>query len=42
MANIGDRGDGFAIEQHVERRDLISHRRPPQADMQGGLARLHR
>ena len=42
IAHVGDRCYGFAIEQHVERRNMISHQCLPLADMRAVLAQLHR
>lgn len=42
IAHVGDRCYGVAIEQHVERRNMISHRRLPLTDMPVTSAQLHR
>ena len=42
IAHVGDRCDRFTIEQHVERRDMVSHRRLPLTDTRATLAHPHR
>ena len=42
IAHVGDSGNGFTVQQHFERRDMVSHRRLPLTDTRATLTHPHR